>query len=568
MRDYDNGDTRLYAPVLQRMITLAAVVIAIPMMMWTITMFVRSAPTFQHLTLAERPPLISPAEVPPVPPTAQPAAPASLLADAGTPTNDARAPLPDPNERPLKGPFHGLSSQAPALPQVTTAPPPPVQATPIASSPPGPAETVRAVPAPVAPAKAPTFQHLTLTEQPPSISPAAVGPPVPPTAQPAAAPAPLLADVGTPTSDARAPLPDPNKRPLKGPLLGLPALPQVSTPPVQATSIASSPGPARTAPAAPAPIAPAKAPTSQHLTLSEQPPPISPAAVGPPPVPLTAQPAAPASLLADAGTPTSDARAPPPDPNKRPLTRPLLGLPTADGSPAPVLPQVSTARPPPVQPTPIASSPPGPAETAPAAAAGSEAAPAWPGTASRLATNSPGPVAAAPSNRGLAWPNPNTNSAPRFGAPPQQPADSETASAEVLPTVEPIKGAIPLPRHRPSTLDMTATATSPGPVAAAPSNRGLAWPNPNTNSAPRFGAPPQQPADSETASAEVLPTVEPIKGAIPLPRHRPSTLDMTATATIGPTGPVPRPRARPSHPPQLTSSTSPPNFLRIFRAFQ
>jgi hypothetical protein len=488
MRDYDNGDTRLYTPVLQRMITLAAVVIAIPMMMWTITMFVRSAPTFQHLTLAEQPPLISPAEVPPVPPTAQPAAPASLLADAGTPTNDARAPLPDPNERPLTGPFHGLptgdGSQAPALPQVSTPPPPPVQATPIASSPLGPAETVPAVPAPVAPAKAPTFQHLTLTEQPPSISPAAVGPPVPPTAQPAAAPAPLLADVGTPTSDARAPLPDPNKRPLKGPLLGLPALPQVSTPPVQATPIASSPpGPAQTAPAAPLPVAP------------EQPPQISRAAVGPPPVPPTAQPAAPASLLADAGTPTSDPRAPPPDPNKRPLTGPLLGLPTADGSPALVLPQVSTARPPPVQPTPVSSSPPGPAQTAPAAPALSEAAPAWLGTASRLATNSPGPVAAAPSNRGLAWPNPNTNSAPRFGAPPQQPADSETASAEVLPTVEPIKGAIPLPRHRPSTLDMT-------------------------------------------------------------------------TATIGPTGPVPRPRARPSHPPQLTSSTSPPNLLRIFRPFQ
>ena len=42
MREYDNYDDeniRLYTPVLQRVIILAAVIIAVPVMMWTITSF-------------------------------------------------------------------------------------------------------------------------------------------------------------------------------------------------------------------------------------------------------------------------------------------------------------------------------------------------------------------------------------------------------------------------------------------------------------------------------------------------------------------------------------------------
>ena len=46
MREYDDDDAddsiRLYLPVLQRVIILAAVVIAGPIVMWTITTFVRS----------------------------------------------------------------------------------------------------------------------------------------------------------------------------------------------------------------------------------------------------------------------------------------------------------------------------------------------------------------------------------------------------------------------------------------------------------------------------------------------------------------------------------------------
>jgi hypothetical protein len=106
MREYDDDDNiRLYAPVLQRVIILAAVVIAVPVMMWTITTFIRSyvaqpkAPTFQHLASTEAspsPPPESPlAASPPPPQIAQPPAQspaqpaeqaisAPPLADAGT----------------------------------------------------------------------------------------------------------------------------------------------------------------------------------------------------------------------------------------------------------------------------------------------------------------------------------------------------------------------------------------------------------------------------------------------------------------------------------------------------
>ena len=56
MRDYDDDNIRLYTPVLQRVIILLAVIIAVPVVMWTITTFVRTyvappkAPTFQRMT--------------------------------------------------------------------------------------------------------------------------------------------------------------------------------------------------------------------------------------------------------------------------------------------------------------------------------------------------------------------------------------------------------------------------------------------------------------------------------------------------------------------------------------
>ena len=62
MREYDDDNIRLYTPVLQRIIILVAVIIAVPVVMWTITAFVRTyvappkVPTFQPLSLTPSPP--------------------------------------------------------------------------------------------------------------------------------------------------------------------------------------------------------------------------------------------------------------------------------------------------------------------------------------------------------------------------------------------------------------------------------------------------------------------------------------------------------------------------------
>jgi len=60
MREYDDN-IRLYTPVLQRIIILVAVIVAVPVMLWTITAFVRSyvgpprAPTFQRMAITTPP---------------------------------------------------------------------------------------------------------------------------------------------------------------------------------------------------------------------------------------------------------------------------------------------------------------------------------------------------------------------------------------------------------------------------------------------------------------------------------------------------------------------------------
>src|SRR6516165_8211091 len=97
MRDYDDYDeyhddgVRLHTPVLQGVLILAAVIIAVPVVMWTITAFVRSyvarpkVPVIQHLASSESPTarVGSPAVIP--------AAPA---ADQGAQRADAKPPPP------------------------------------------------------------------------------------------------------------------------------------------------------------------------------------------------------------------------------------------------------------------------------------------------------------------------------------------------------------------------------------------------------------------------------------------------------------------------------------------
>src|SRR5579863_4829857 len=102
MREYDDENIRLYTPVLQRVIILLAVIIAVPVVMWTITTTVRTyfappkAPTFQRITenapadtASIAPPTVSAAVAEP----AQTAAPPARLADASA--SDARTPLLD-----------------------------------------------------------------------------------------------------------------------------------------------------------------------------------------------------------------------------------------------------------------------------------------------------------------------------------------------------------------------------------------------------------------------------------------------------------------------------------------
>ena len=76
--DYHDENIRLYTPVLQRVIILAAVIIAVPVMMWTITTFVRSyvarpqAPALEHVASANMPAGLS--AISPAPPSPTPSA--------------------------------------------------------------------------------------------------------------------------------------------------------------------------------------------------------------------------------------------------------------------------------------------------------------------------------------------------------------------------------------------------------------------------------------------------------------------------------------------------------------
>ncbi|MFZ3308544.1 MAG: hypothetical protein WA280_04145, partial [Xanthobacteraceae bacterium] len=84
---YDDSNIRRYTPVLQRMIILLAVIIAVPVVMWTITTVVRTyvaapkAPSFQRLTDTQPTDTVSDAS--PAPPAA--ATPAVQAAAAPTP---------------------------------------------------------------------------------------------------------------------------------------------------------------------------------------------------------------------------------------------------------------------------------------------------------------------------------------------------------------------------------------------------------------------------------------------------------------------------------------------------
>jgi hypothetical protein len=115
---------------LRRVIIVVAVIIAVPVMMWTITIFIRSyAPTPTRPLLTRTEPLLATSFHPKS--HAAQSTPAPLLTDAARTAGDGLASLPDPYSGSLRGPL--------ALPQGDTPPP--------AASPTVPAETAPNAPA-------------------------------------------------------------------------------------------------------------------------------------------------------------------------------------------------------------------------------------------------------------------------------------------------------------------------------------------------------------------------------------------------------------------------------------
>ena len=129
MREYDD-QIRLYTPVLQRIIILVAVIIAVPVVLWTITAFVRTyvapprLPTFQRVTTLAQP---SDSAVTPAPPT--PAPFQAPLSD--TPASPAADQTADSIPPPTAAQVAAQAAAHAALASATQ----PTSATPVSASP-------------------------------------------------------------------------------------------------------------------------------------------------------------------------------------------------------------------------------------------------------------------------------------------------------------------------------------------------------------------------------------------------------------------------------------------------
>lgn len=138
MREYDE-DIRPYLPVLQRLIVLVAVIVAVPVALWTVTAFVRTyiapphAPNYQRVALLQSgdstadtaqpgpPQDITPAPIPPAPSTDQ----ASLPPMPTLPASTVQSASVEPPESPLPGPGATPGSAQPLAWTGGSAMPPP-----------------------------------------------------------------------------------------------------------------------------------------------------------------------------------------------------------------------------------------------------------------------------------------------------------------------------------------------------------------------------------------------------------------------------------------------------------
>ncbi len=218
MREYDDENIRLYTPVLQRVIILLAVIIAVPVVMWTITTVVRTyfappkVPTFQRMTENQPSGTLSDASqaAPPAAAQDQSPAPAGRMADAGTTASDSHLPLLD-----IKKPADGQpQANAPtAAPKIAVA----IQSSaprpaPVAPAPPMPAPTIRPMPVPVhvQPMTADAIQPMTTVVAAPA-APATATPLMGQMQSSAAAPAPAA-----PANNFSWPNPNTNSPPTVG----------------------------------------------------------------------------------------------------------------------------------------------------------------------------------------------------------------------------------------------------------------------------------------------------------------------------------------------------------------
>jgi hypothetical protein len=191
--------------------------------------------------------------------------------------------------------------------------------------------------------------------------------------------------------------------------------------------------------------------------------------------------------------------------------------------------------------------------------------PAPPGSAPSAADQSaPQPVGGSSASNALASPAPDTANGPpaaslrtTLAQTPSPaiaaPAATATSDASTANPGTASVGSVPRPPQVARSADNAASTSAP-----SSSDRGIAWPNPNTTSPPDFAAtrlppPPPPPPPARTAAAEVLPPDEPIRGPVPLPRQRPDIFAVAAAAAAS--GPVPMPRARPADAPAEAANT-------------
>jgi hypothetical protein len=154
--DYDDDNIRLYTPVFQRVIILAAVIIAVPILMWTITTFVRSyvarpqLPALEHVASPNTPTLAP--TISAGPPSAAPAEQSATQRVAAASASDASNP---PAEVKIGAPHLTSLPDASPVPNATNSPaslqatPPPTLAIPATTAIDG-ASTANQASAPVA----------------------------------------------------------------------------------------------------------------------------------------------------------------------------------------------------------------------------------------------------------------------------------------------------------------------------------------------------------------------------------------------------------------------------------